>query len=172
MSFARPGVTIREMPNEHTPGFSEDVGLAAFTSMRNVIIRPCRRDEHTAVLELWAESRSPYASTRDDVESLERLLERDPSSLLVAERAGRMIGTLIATWDGWRGNMYRLAVAVEERRSGVGLALVRAGEEHLRGCGARRVTALVGAEDEGAAALWRAAEYVHDRRVSRFVRNL
>jgi ribosomal protein S18 acetylase RimI-like enzyme len=138
----------------------------------DVTIRPCRPEDLAAVLELWAESGSPYASTRDDVESLERLLERDPSSLMIAERAGRLIGTLIAAWDGWRGNMYRLAVAVEERRSGVGLALVRAGEEHLRECGARRVTALVGAEDEGAAALWRAADYVHDRRVSRFVRNL
>src|SRR5829696_6246427 len=56
-------------------------------------------------------------------------------ALLISERPGRVIGTLIAAWDGWRGNMYRLAVAVEERRSGVGLALVRAGEEHLRDCG-------------------------------------
>jgi len=93
-------------------------------------------------------------------------------ALLISERPGRVIGTLIAAWDGWRGNMYRLAVAVEERRSGVGLALVRAGEEHLRDCGARRITALVGAEDEGALALWRAADYAHDRQVSRFVRNL
>jgi ribosomal protein S18 acetylase RimI-like enzyme len=138
----------------------------------DITIRPCRREDLGGVLELWAQSRSPYASTHDDVASLERLLERDPSSLLIAERAGRLIGTLIAAWDGWRGNMYRLAVTVEERRSGVGLALVRAGEEHLRECGARRVTALVGAEDEGAAALWRAADYVHDRQVSRFVRNL
>jgi ribosomal protein S18 acetylase RimI-like enzyme len=137
-----------------------------------VTIRPCRPEDLAAVLELWAESGSPYASTRDDVESVERLLERDPSSLMIAERAGRLIGTLIAAWDGWRGNMYRLAVAVEERRSGVGLALVRAGEEHLRECGARRVTALVGAEDKGAVALWRAAGYVHDQQVNRFVRNL
>jgi hypothetical protein len=50
--------------------------------------------------------------------------------------------------------------------------LVRAGEEHLRDCGARRITALVGAEDEGTLALWRAADYGHDRQVSRFVRNL
>jgi ribosomal protein S18 acetylase RimI-like enzyme len=138
----------------------------------DVTIRPCRRDELAAVLALWAENRSPHASTPDDIESLERLLERDPSSLLIAERDGSLIGTVIAAWDGWRGNMYRLAVTVGKRRSGVGLALVRAGEEHLRACGARRITALVGAEDEGATAMWRAAGYDHDRQVSRFVRNV
>jgi ribosomal protein S18 acetylase RimI-like enzyme len=138
----------------------------------DLIIRPCRRGELVAVLDLWAESRSQYATTRDDVDAVERVIERDPSSLLIAERGAGLIGTVVAAWDGWRGNMYRLAVAVEERRSGVGLALVRAGEAHLRERGARRVTALVGSEDDGAVALWEAAGYVHDRYVTRFVKNL
>jgi ribosomal protein S18 acetylase RimI-like enzyme len=68
--------------------------------------------------------------------------------------------------------MYRLAVAPEQRRRGVGLALVREGERRLSARGARRVTALVGAEDDQALALWRAAGFEHDRLVSRFVKNL
>jgi len=51
---------------------------------------------------------------RDDLEALERLIEHDPSSLLIAERGAGLIGTVVAAWDGWRGNMYRLAVAFEE----------------------------------------------------------
>jgi ribosomal protein S18 acetylase RimI-like enzyme len=136
------------------------------------MVRPCRNDDLPAVLDLWAESRSPYASTHDDLESLERMLGRDPDSLLLATSAGRVIGTVIAAWDGWRGNMYRLTVAPEHRRSGIGLQLVQAGERHLYERGARRVTALVGGEDEGAIALWRAAGYEHDMLIARFVRNL
>jgi ribosomal protein S18 acetylase RimI-like enzyme len=137
-----------------------------------LIIRPVGRDELGKVLVLWTETRSPYARTPDDADSLGCLLDNDPSSLLVAEIDDRLVGTVVAAWDGWRGNMYRLAVAVGERRAGIGLALVRAAEAHLRERGARRVTALVGGEDEAAIALWRAAGYEHDHQIARFVRNL
>lgn len=83
-----------------------------------------------------------------------------------------ILGALIAAWDGWRGNMYRLAVISEHRRAGIGLALVRAGEEHLHRHGARRITALVSCEDEVAAGFWEAAGYPQDREIGRRVRNL
>jgi ribosomal protein S18 acetylase RimI-like enzyme len=124
------------------------------------------------ILELWGAARSRYSTTPDNREVLLRLLDRDPEALLVARNGGRVLGTLIAAWDGWRGNMYRLAVAHEQRHRGIGLELVRAGERRLWDRGARRVTALVGAEDEDAIALWRAAGYSHDQLVSRFVKNL
>jgi ribosomal protein S18 acetylase RimI-like enzyme len=138
----------------------------------DLTIRPSRRDELGAVLDLWAENRSPHVSIPDDIRVLERLLDSDPGSLLVAESSGRVIGALIAAWDGWRGNMYRLAVGHEHRRRSVALELVRAGEQHLHARGGRRITALVGDEDEVAKALWSAAGYEHDRSIARFVRNL
>jgi ribosomal protein S18 acetylase RimI-like enzyme len=68
--------------------------------------------------------------------------------------------------------MYRLAVRREHRRRGIALALVRAGEEHLCGQGASRITALVAFEDEAAAAFWESAGYPQDREIGRRVRNL
>jgi ribosomal protein S18 acetylase RimI-like enzyme len=124
------------------------------------------------VLELWEMARSPCGSTPDNQEVLGRMLERDAGARLFARRGGRVIGTLIAAWDGWRGNLYRLAVASDQRRQGIGLALVRAGERRLYECGARWVTALVGGEDDEATALWRAAGFERDPLVSRFVKNL
>jgi ribosomal protein S18 acetylase RimI-like enzyme len=124
----------------------------------------------SAVLELWAGARSVHAVTADEPEAVERLL--DDESLLVAVRDGDVVGVLIAAWDGWRGNMYRLAVAPAERRSGIGRALVQAGEMGLRARGAKRVTALVAREDAAARALWAAAGYEDDERIGRFVRNL
>jgi ribosomal protein S18 acetylase RimI-like enzyme len=103
---------------------------------------------------------------------MERLVSGSPAALLVAERDEEIVGALIAAWDGWRGNMYRLAVREAHRREGIGLALTRAGEEFLRGCGARRVTALVAFEDEAAGDFWEAAGYPADEAIGRRVRDL
>ena len=113
-------------------------------------MRRAGRADAPAVLELWAEARSEHASTADRIDDVERLIGDSPAALLVAERDGEIVGVLIAAWDGWRGNMYRLAVRTGQRRQGIGLALTRAGEEYLRGCGARRITALVAFDDEQA----------------------
>jgi ribosomal protein S18 acetylase RimI-like enzyme len=123
-------------------------------------------------LELWAQTRSEHASTVDRLEDVERLITDYQATLLIAELADEIVGALIAAWDGWRGNMYRLAVREGHRREGIGMALTQAGEEYLRGCGARRITALVAFEDEGAGGFWEAAGYPRDRDIGRRVRNL
>lgn len=131
-----------------------------------------RPQDAQAVLELWHEARSSHASTADQLDDVERLLGESPGSLLVADSDGRLLGALIAAWDGWRGNMYRLAVLSEHRRHGIGMALVRAGEEHLARLGACRVTALVGYDDTVAGAFWDSAGYLQDHEIGRRVRNL
>lgn len=68
--------------------------------------------------------------------------------------------------------MYRLAVREGHRRQGIGIALTQAGEEYLRGCGVRRVTALVAFEDGAAGAFWESAGYPQDQEIGRRVRNL
>jgi ribosomal protein S18 acetylase RimI-like enzyme len=135
-------------------------------------IRVATRDDVPAVLELWAGARSIAARTPDDAAGVERLIDRSPDALLLAELDGRLVGAVIAAWDGWRGNMYRLAVVPEARRRGIARKLVEAGHDRLRAHGARRVTALVGSEEAEAASLWRATGYERDDLVVRFVRNL
>lgn len=137
-----------------------------------VIVRMCRGEDVAAVLDLWGQERSGHASTPDRAEDVERLIADSPAALLVAERDGEIVGALIAGWDGWRGNMYRLAVSREHRRRGIGLELTRAGEEYLRGRGGGRITALVAFDDEEAGAFWDAAGYPTDHEIGRRVRNL
>lgn len=136
------------------------------------MVRRCRPDDVPAVLELWSLARSEHAQVADRLEDVERLTGESPAALLVAEHDGGIVGALIAAWDGWRGNLYRLAVREDSRRRGIGLALARAGEDHLRRCGARRVTALVAFGDEAAAGFWEKAGYPLDRKIGRRVRNL
>jgi ribosomal protein S18 acetylase RimI-like enzyme len=137
-----------------------------------VTIRRCRREDAQGVLDLWIQERSGHASTADRLGDIERLIGDSPAALLVAERSGEIVGALIAAWDGWRGNMYRLAVSREHRRHGIGIALTRAGEEYLLSRGVCRVAALVAFEDETAGAFWESAGYPRDREIGRRVRNL
>ena len=137
-----------------------------------ISIRVAGSGDIDAVLAVWAQARSAAASTRDDAEGVARLIGHTPDGLLVAECDGRVVGVLVAVWDGWRGNMYRLAVLPAYRRRGIGRRLVEAGHERLRAKGARRVTALVAHAEEEATALWRAMGYGLDEQMARFVRNL
>jgi ribosomal protein S18 acetylase RimI-like enzyme len=137
------------------------------------VVRSCSPEDARAVLALWALARSEHARTSDRAEDIELLIAETPSALLVAENGdGEIVGALIAGWDGWRGNMYRLAVHPDHRRQGLGRRLLDAGEEHLRRLGARRVTALVAHDDGTAGAFWDAAGYPVDQEIGRRVRNL
>ncbi len=111
------------------------------------------------VLRVWAAA-GAHPTTTDDVAAVTGLVRRDGDALLLAEVGGRLVGTLIATWDGWRGNMYRLAVLPEVRRRGIAAALVHEGERRLRAHGCRRVTALVVDTDVHAADFWTQVDYV------------
>jgi ribosomal protein S18 acetylase RimI-like enzyme len=123
------------------------------------------------VLALW-HAADAVPTVSDDAASLRRLLEGSADALLVAEVEGRLVGTLIAAWDGWRGNLYRLAVVPTYRRRGIARQLVGEGERRLAGKGAVRVGALVFAEHVPAVGLWLAVGYHRDARVGRFVKSL
>lgn len=135
-------------------------------------IRPATEADVDAVLAVWSQARSAAARTPDTVEAVQHLIERDPAALLVAEADGQVVGALIAAWDGWRGNVYRLGVLPSHRRQGIATQLVEAGHDRLRALGAHRVTALVGGDEGAAHRLWRAVGYQRDEFVHRFVRNL
>jgi ribosomal protein S18 acetylase RimI-like enzyme len=133
------------------------------------VIRKATSHDFRAVLGLWERSRSGHAETEDTLEAIERL---EPGALLVHEEDGEIVGALIAAFDGWRGNMYRLAVKPGHRRAGIARRLVEAGEARLKAQGAPKVTALVGRGDTQAEGLWRAAGYKDDVEIGRWVRSL
>ena len=134
------------------------------------LIRPARVDEVWAVLSFWGGARSPHAVTEDTAERVAAAV--GAGALLVAEIDGELVGTLVAGFDGWRGNMYRLAVIDAWRRRGVARRLVAAGEARLRALGAPRVTALVAFDDAGARAFWESVGYAADPVMGRMVRTL
>jgi ribosomal protein S18 acetylase RimI-like enzyme len=131
-------------------------------------LRTATPDDIAEILAFWHEAAEPTST--DSANALAGLLRRDPGALHVAEVGGRIVGTVIAGWDGWRGSIYRLAVAPDHRRRGLGRALLRAGEDHLAALGARRSHAIVVGTDARAVAFWAATDWEHQSEQLRFAK--
>jgi ribosomal protein S18 acetylase RimI-like enzyme len=134
-------------------------------------IRNCRTEDVPAVLELWHQAEA-IPSVTDTTADLLRALGTSAAQVLVAEVEQRLVGSIIGTFDGWRGNIYRLAVHPDYRRRGIARALVAETEKWLAGQGAKRVTALVEKSHSQATSFWIAVGYGIDQRIARHVRSL
>ena len=138
----------------------------------SLTIRECRMDECAKVLEVWKSAEAIPRPT-DTLADLQRIVREHPNTLLVGEEGGRLVGTIIAGWDGWRGGIYRLAVIPECRRRGVGRALVAEAERRLVARGARRLTAMVARDEAHARAFWDSAPgWGRDARWQRYTKDL
>ena len=121
------------------------------------------------VLALWRTAGAEPSHT-DDVESITQLVTHDAKALIVAEDAGRIVGSIIAGWDGWRGSIYRLAVVPGHRRRGLGRELLAAAEQRLAEAGAARLQAIVVETDSQATGFWRATGWQQQTERLRFVK--
>ena len=132
-------------------------------------IRECHPEEAEALLTLWhAAGTSP--SVTDTIADIQGAIESS-ASVLVAEADRHIVGSLIATFDGWRGNMYRIAVHPDYRRHGIGRALVKEGERRLARLGVKRITALVEQKYPWATAFWSSVGYEIEPGIVRFFHN-
>ena len=134
-------------------------------------IRPLRAGESAALLDLWAAA-GATPSVTDSVEDIDRAVGQARLACLVAEAEGGLVGSIFASFDGWRGNIYRLAVHPDHQRRGVARALVIEAEKRLIQQGAKRITALVEKDQPRAMNFWEAVGYRVDDRIIRRVRTL
>jgi len=134
-------------------------------------IRACRLEDIQRVLELWRQA-GATPSVTDTADDLRRAITECPAHVLVAEVEGRVVGSIIGAFDGWRGNIYRLAVHPDCRRQKIARALVAEVEKRLAGQGAKRITALVEKDQLRAMSFWEAVGYRVDERMVRRVRTI
>ena len=137
-----------------------------------VEIRPCRLEECPDVLALWQRA-DAIPSPTDSLEELTRLVRAHADYLLVAVERGAVVGSIIGGWDGWRGNIYRLAVAPDARRRGLARRLVHEAERVLVSKGARRISALVERHEAHAVGFWDALSdrgWRRDERMLRYIK--
>ena len=129
--------------------------------VRAVTIRAATVEDIAQVMALWDAAGGP-TRTPPTVEAARKLVQADPGALLLAELDGRIIGTVIVGWDGWRCHLYRLAVDPPQRRHGVAAALVKGAATRARAIGTSRIDAMVDATNDVGVAFWRASAFTLD----------
>ena len=137
-------------------------------------IRPCRAEECGTILDVRKRA-TPNSDAFDSEERLARLVESGTDLFLVAEKEGRIIGAVIGGWDGWEGQIHRLAVLPEYKRQGIARALLEEAERRLLAKGARRISLLVHQGHPEALGFWDSLDdigYKRDPRMLRYMKNV
>ena len=129
-------------------------------------LRPITAADTEALLALWREVfpqyDDPARPQRAPRANLERKLAQGDGLFWGAWRAGRLLGTAMAGWDGHRGWLYAVGVAPDARGQGVARALVEHAERELAARACPKVNLQVLDDASGALAFWKALGYLPD----------
>jgi ribosomal protein S18 acetylase RimI-like enzyme len=104
--------------------------------------------------QLWIETEGVELAEGDSVEDLKRYLLRNPGMSFVAVAGERLVGAVLAGYDGRRGLLYHLAVARDQRGAGIGRALVERLLAALKNAGAVRMLILVARDNPAGEKFW------------------
>ena len=137
----------------------------------DIILRQCLEEDIDSVLELWRAANSTPSVT-DTPDCLLTTIDSAASSVMAAVSGDTVAGSIIAACDGWRGNVYRLAVHPDFQRRGIARRLVTEAGTWLRSQGAKRVGAVVEKDHPWATGFWDSTEFVLEPLDLRYVRDL
>ena len=75
-------------------------------------------DDADALLAFWTAAGASMGPT-DNADCVRAVIVYSRAVMLLAMEDGRIVGSLLGTFDGWRGHMYRLVVDCSQRRRGI-----------------------------------------------------
>ncbi len=88
-------------------------------------IRQMKIEDYDEVYHLWKRIRGFGIRSMDDSkEGIDRFLKRNPTTSVVAEEDGKIVGAILCGHDGRRGCLYHVCVDEAYRRHGIGKAMV------------------------------------------------
>lgn len=128
-------------------------------------IRSFAPADAAAIIALWraCDLVRPWNDPHKDIA---RKLRVNPEWFLVAEEAGRIVGTVMVGYEGHRGWVNYLAVEPALQRSGVGRALMAEAERILRGAGCPKINLQVRRGNAAAMAFYARLGFADDEVVS------
>jgi ribosomal protein S18 acetylase RimI-like enzyme len=121
------------------------------------------RDE---VVALWRAVFGYETAHNDPSIAIAKKLAANDGMFFVAEEGARIVGTVMAGYDGTRGWLYAVAVHSTQRRSGLGTKLVRFAEEALTRVGCMKINLQLLASNESTAAFYKSLGYAVEPRIS------
>lgn len=118
-------------------------------------IRTLRESDYPHVRALWESCEGMGLNDVDDsAEGFSRFLARNPTTCLAAVDGSRVVGAIMAGYDGRRAYVYHTAVDPSYRERGVGRALVESALTRLEELNTTKVALVVFSRNEGGNAFW------------------
>jgi ribosomal protein S18 acetylase RimI-like enzyme len=134
-------------------------------------IREYRTRDYESVLALWAVAGLPFKPEgRERRKIVDSQVRQSNVIFLVAEIEGRLVGTVLATHDGRKGWINRLAVDPAYRRRGIGSKLVREAETRLEALGMDVLACLIEEGNEASVRTFETLGYEHQPEIQYFVK--
>lgn len=112
-------------------------------------------EDYDEVYALWKKIRGfGIRSIDDSRKGVDRFLKRNPTTSVVAEKDGRIVGSILCGHDGRRGCFYHVCVDENYRRHGIGKAMVVASMEALKAEYINKVCLIAFTSNDGGNAFW------------------
>ena len=112
--------------------------------MIDVTIAFLTASDYDSVRDLWIASGLPIKpGGRDSRERFAAQLAEDRQTVIGLRGGERLIGVIVATHDGRKGWINRLAIHPDFRRQGLGQRLIAVAEQALRDQGMQVIAALI-----------------------------
>ena len=120
------------------------------------VIRTMTIEDYDGVRELWMTIKGfAIRSVDDSREGVELFIKRNPTTSVVAEVDGRIVGAILCGHDGRRGCLYHVCVAQEFRMQGIGKAMVVRAMEALRAEKINKVSLIAFTSNDIGNAFWK-----------------
>ncbi len=119
-------------------------------------IRPMTIADYDEVYKLWQTIKGfGLRSIDDSYEGTERFLKRNPTTSMVAEQRGAIVGAILCGHDGRTGYFYHVCVREDHRKQGIGTKLALACMRALQAEGINKVCLIAFKKNQGGNEFWR-----------------
>lgn len=125
-------------------------------TIRTMTIRTMTIEDYDGVYALWMSIKGfAIRSVDDSREGVSIFLKRNPTTSVVAEENGKIVGAILCGHDGRRGCMYHVCVAEEYRMHGIGRQMVVMAMEALKKERINKVSLIAFTKNDIGNAFWK-----------------
>ena len=120
------------------------------------MVRVMTIDDYDQVFQMWSKIKGfGIRSIDDSREGIERFLKRNPTTSVVAEEDGKIVGAILCGHDGRRGCFYHVCVDEEYRMRGIGKSMVVFAMEALKEEKINKVSLIAFTKNDMGNAFWK-----------------
>lgn len=119
------------------------------------MVRIMTIEDYEGVYALWKKIKGfGIRSIDDSKEGVARFLKRNPTTSVVVEKDGRIVGSILCGHDGRRGCLYHVCVDEDYRRHGIGKRMVVFAMKALKEEKINKVSLIAFTENDIGNAFW------------------